>query len=674
MDITSQVYAVNGPKHESFPISDFKEGLLLNKEPWLSNSAAFRRLDNARIFRGQIVKRKGISFFAEIGDTGGNASVNAVGTTIISGRLYAVYDTTGLKTDRPVANSVQFTADSGTAHANIHATLANMRWVTTIPITGATESCWVWDVIDNHNKVIGVAKLSPVQPPVAQRWRAWVCWADHTDYVVSPLTPTEVSYTPNPETEIVGAYRFSVEDTDHFIVCDPDYVYAYDLTSKFYKIQGFAATGFSGPFTGSNTDYFWFWPVDDYVVMTNNKDPVCRWVPSLADAVSIVEMDTDWVTPGVNELDTCLLVINYKGRLIYFNTVEGSTRYGTRGRWTDAGSPSAWRDPNDFQDAPLYLGNIVSGDLCGDRIFIAFENGWMEFVHRPGDSKQAFEWRPIQSRFGAVSKLSTIADADRLLSRSVTSMQRVDPNGQTYLDIPIPDLVKDFSVRHSDLCAGFRSELERSFYWTYVSISASKPDGILCAVYDENNELSWSQYTMRMNVFSTFDKQGAITWNQLGPNTLNSYAGQSLNSLGAGAIGTSKPIGGQSYGTLYTLGEANTDYYITGIERIAMVLESQKLFPFAGQRAHFGWMDFLLEVSAPVDLKISFYADEKETPYKVKTFTATPSASSAKVYHRISVGRTATFHKFKIETLDDQALAIDALVPWFRPAGRIRKF
>lgn len=673
MSITGRKYQ-SPTKHEAFPIADFSQALFLAREPWRSPENAFRTVQNARAFRGQIVKRGGYSMFAEIGRTSNSAAVIPSSDPTIGGVVYLLYDTQGPQTDRPIAASVRFVADIGTAHANEYAYLANLRWASTIPIVGTVVDGWIWDVVDSSNVVIGVAKLDPTLPAAVQRFQAWIDWTSHTNYVVAPAGTTVFEYTPNPETEIVGLFRFTTKGNDYFIACDPDYVYLYDLTARYYKDQGFAATGFAGPFTGSNTDYFWYQQVDDYVVMTNNVDPVCKWDPALPTADSVKEMPTDWVTPGTNELDTARIVVMFRGRLIYINTVENTTRYNTRMRWTAAGTATGWRSPSDYSDAPKDLGDAIDAKFIGERCFVAFEKGWMEIVRRPGDDQLAFEWAPVISRFGAVSSFATVRDNERLISRSDTTMQSIDPNGQTYIDVQIPDLLLSLSTRYRAYCTAIRSELDRSLLWTTVSRAAAKPDGALVAVYDEENKLSWSQYVFPFNYFSTFDKQDAKTWNQLGPSTWNYYAGQTWNQLGAGSQGTESLIGGQSRGTIYQFDSRINDNNISSPQTISVVLETEKLMPIPGRRSHFGWLDIFADVQDACPFRISFYADEDVAPYFVRDVTITPASAAGKAYARVSVQRSAMLHRFKIESLDDTPFAFDAFVPWFRDGGRVRPF
>ena len=674
MRIDAQNFAATGQGHQPFPVADFKQGLFFAKEPWMSPQNAFRAMENAHVFRGQVKKRSGLTPFAELAV--GTALVRVARTSVAA--PYVHYRTTGGATDRPIEESVSFDDISGAGGIKIYAQLANRRWSLVNPETSAALPCWLWDVVDSTDItiIIGYAFLDPaLSTSTANRWKARLNWSLHSLYH-SGGTGGYVDYWPNTESEVVGLLKFkSKANSEYMIAADADYVYRYSTSDKFYKMQGFGAAGFAGPFTGSSTDYFHFCQVDDYVLMTNNVDPVCKWDPTLVAADSVLEVPSDWTTPGSNALLTCLLVVRFAGRICYLNVNEVTTgRHTTRLRYTSAGSNTAFDGPGCYTDAPLDLGAIVTAAFIGERLFVGFDLGWMELVRRPGDSVAPFEWRPFISRFGAVSKLSTIPDSERLLSRSTTSMQSVDPNGQLYLDLDIPDLLLDFSADLAGLSVGARVELDRSFWWTYVKAEGTRPDGVLCATYDEKNQLSWSLYSIRTNVFSNVNSPDDLTWSSFGAKTWNELSNISFNIARGGVKGLNQMLGGYKSGMVYVFDATAIDHYITGPETITMHLDSQKWIPFPGQKSHFGWLDIFAEITTTTTFRLSFYGDEQTGPYLTTDFTMALTAGSEKAYTRIPVGRTAQIHRVEMTSLDDNAFALDAFVPWFRPAGRVRGF
>ncbi len=60
----------------------------------------------------------------------------------------------------------------------------------------------------------------------------------------------------------------------------------------------------------------------------NNKDQI-RQYNGTTESVFVVDIDG-----GGNDVDTCLILLVHKERLILFSTVEGA-RYPQRARWAD---------------------------------------------------------------------------------------------------------------------------------------------------------------------------------------------------------------------------------------------------------------------------------------------------------------------------------------------------
>lgn len=658
--------------HQPFPVAEFSEGLMLDREPWLSPRNAFRQVDNARIFRGELKKRNGSSYFSEVGieDPTPVAAWQRV-------NAYDYYEPSPntLKVV-PVSASFQHLNGAGaTIAAEVNTTKAPIwresvgslgRWGASLPGFGV----WEWEIVETGTSTrLGWLYWKSDESIPCEMAIDWSLHSGHVD--TSVLADGTVSYWYNPGDEVVGLNRYRDATGDYSIACDPDYLYKYDTSAGFYKQQGFDAGASIAAFTGTDEDYFWFWPLDDRLVLTNNVDPPCFWDPTDPAATSVDEMPTDWNTPGTNEIDSCRLFVHFRGRGLYINVTESGTDHPTRCRYTDAGALSM--QASGWVDAPRELGEAITAQFIGERLFVGFETGWMELV-ATGDSVAPFEWRPFISRFGAVSKLSTIQDNERLLSRSKTTLQAIDPNGQYYLDPEIPDLVQGYSADKTELCVGFRNEDQRAHWWTVVDSTSERPENILCATYDEKGNLAWSEYDMRFNVFSYFDSENTPSWNGLGPKTWNDYTGVTWNSARIGIAGFTQAIGGSDSGLIQMFDTALVDFRPDGPASIAFDVTSQRWSPYPGQKAHWGWLDIYATATQAATLTLYFYGDTKSAAHTTKTVTLTPSGASAKVYRRVRVDHASTFHKMRLVSSDDVALSISALVPWFRPAGRLRQF
>jgi len=669
MNVSDVIQAGRGP-HEPFPIADFTDGLRLEKEPWLSPRNAFRKMENARVFRGQIQKRDGYKRFAELS----SETTDQFEFAALDFAPNYYYTSNGTLSDltRIVLESISFRSDNGSAGAPYitASVLPNTeRWVE------ATDDYWLYDVVDDTNptNLIGTMEYRPNHATLLGR--ALVTWADHDGYTDEPTDTGEIIFRTNAETEVVGLTRLSIPSGDYSLAMDQDRVYEFDTTNSYYAPQG-KATSYSAYFTGDDEDYFWTWNLDTYLVFTNGVDPVHLWDPALAENSSVVEMTTDWAGGG-NELLTSRLVLRFKGRLLYLHVKEAASgdTFPNRVRWTTAGDFQSWDGPLAYADAPAELGQIVTAEFIGERLFVGFEKGWME-LENTGESVNAFKWRPFISRFGAVSKLSTIKDNERLLSRSKTAMQALDPNGQYYLDNAIPDLVQDFGPDNTALCVGIRNEDKRSFWWTYAKSGDTRPNDILCATYDEENRVSWAQFSnMPFNVFSEFNSEQAVTWNSLGPKTWDEYSNISWDSARSGAAGFDQVIAGGKRGMIYQFDTSNVDSVAdVGSVSIKMVMESQRLAPYPSQRAHFGWVDVYADAVSGATLTFLFYVDSDSAAYKTIDIDLTPGASGSKVHRRVNVDRVGAFHSMRIESVSNRKIALDAIVPYFRAAGRIREF
>jgi hypothetical protein len=667
--------------HEAYPIADYVDGMKLDKEPWLSPRNAFRVLDDGRVFRGRLEKRTGFTRFAELAQDDSDLSVFAAFITANQFFYFHAADDTQI-----IPESATFRSDNGTAGApfiNAHVDASSEQWTGTVeagdfqdtfPVTFATNS-WFYDVVDSSDPtiVLGVfVRASFPSAPVAGSYARFF-WNLHSGYVGDPTDNGEMFYRRTSQEDVMGLHRLRVGAGNFAVAFDTGRCYEYDATLGFYQPQGKGGV-YTDYMTADNTNYVWSWATDTDLIFTNGVDEVFKWSPTDAEASSVTEIGTAW-DGGGNELDTALIVLQWRNRLVYLNTTESATVFNTRARWTAAGTTESFDSPAPFADAPTSLGAIVTAAFIGDRLFVGFEDGWMEFVST-GDTNAPFAWEPYISRFGSVAKLSTIQDNERLLTRSQTTMQGLDYNGQFYIDQNIPDFMQNVGPDSTELSAAVRNEEQRSFWWLYTSVGATRPEFILNATYDENNELSWSRYTnMLFNVFSNFTSDSTPTWNSMGPSTWNDFTGTTWNSASTGATDFIEIIGGGERGMVYRFDTSTTDGLVYSTQRnITLIAETERLTPFPGQRAHLGWVDVYADGSTGATLQIFFYSDSSTASYRTVEIDLTPNSGQSKIYKRVSVGKVASWHRMKFESTSDRAVKIDAIIPWMRPAGRLRTF
>ena len=653
---------------QPFPIADFTEGLMVAREPWISPKNAFRTMTNARVFRGRLEKRTGVSRFAETtGDSSDRTFTtvspgNNASTHIFNNLIEGTFPDFG---ERIIPESITLSAPLGAAAALIYAEMDmnTLEW-------RESTSQWTYSIVDQGGStVLGTVLFDPTG---GAPYNFAMDWSVHPSYDSPRVGQLTIDYRVAANDPVMGLHRFTDTSGDFSIALDTNRVYSYNAGNGYYAPQG-KSTSYAAYFTGDNEDYWWVWDFDDWPVFTNGVDAPVRWDPTAATNSSVIEMETDWNGAG-QELDTCKFLVRFGGRCIYFNTTESGTRYPTRARWTAAGSFTTWNSPNDWADAPVELGEAVSCEFIGDRLFVAFENGWFE-LRLTGDVNAPFEWVPAISRFGAVSVNSLIKDNERLLHRSETSMQAIDPNGQYYMDVEIPDLVLGYNPGETQQCVAIRNEAQRAFWWTAAKELDERPGHILVATYTEDTEVSWSEYTRAYNAFADFESNQTPTWNSLGPLTWNQLSGFTWNNAQVGRPGFVQTLAGGDDGVVYIFNANSIDnMYIEGPQNIPMEVVSQELAPFPGQRAVMTWIDVYAEAGSGAELSLSFFADHQPAAYKSITIDLTPTLSSTKVYRRVPIGRSAQYHRIKITNNDNVTVKIDALVPFFRPAGRVVEF
>ena len=664
--------------HEPFPIADYTEGILLPREPWLSPSNAFVEVNNGLVYRGRLTERYGFKPFAELcvdtADIGPEPEIGGI-PILDPGFIKRFSYMATITTDVCVAESVWARSDNGVAGPPYIE--VEVDWNTGfryyVQDGSAFQDSWTYDVVNTGGSTVCGILIVSNDITLGRYFELRVHWSEHPDYAFDPTTvPPEVTngyggemfYRTRSAEDVVGLTAYKPTNGDFSLAADPTSLYVYDAAVGYYALQGGVAA-----FTGDERDYFWFWPFDDYLLLTNGVDPVTRWTPTAAAGSSLSVQPTTGLSFTIN---TALIVLRFQGRAVYLNTTEAATVYPRRARFSAPSAYDVFDSDLDFLDAPAELGDIVTAEFIGERLFVGFSEEWAELEYT-GDSNQPFRWRPFISRFGAVSKLSTIKDNARLLSRSKTTMQALDPNGQMYFDQEVPDYVKNFSAKDVELCSGFRNENQRSFWWTYTGPNDTRPNNVLNATYDEQGNVAWSRHDMRFNVFSTFDSQQTPSWDDLGPLTWNDYNAVTWNDARIGIEGFTEAIAGGEFGTVYKMGVSNVDEYAVAADGfVNFNFKTQRLTPYPTQKAHFGWLD--IYANAGGMLTMEFFADTASSPHKTVMVDLTSEGEGAKVIRRIPIGRTATFHTIKGSSTAGNAVIIDALVPWFRPAGRMRGF
>jgi len=224
-------------------------------------------------------------------------------------------------------------------------------------------------------------------------------------------------------------------------------------------------------------------------------------------------INTNVYFSGNNYVQTALIIISFKNRLLLLNTVElingVSTEFKSRLRYSGVGSPlyaSSWQQ--DFPgngseiDAPTSEA-IVSAQFIKDRLIVFFENSTYEIAYT-GNQVLPFVWQKINTELGASSTFSEVPFDKVVLGISNVGIHACNGTGVERIDNKIPQLAFDISTQESgaNRVAGIRDFFTEMVYWTYPSSGRSDnfyyPNKVL--VYNYVND-AWS---INDDSFTTF--------------------------------------------------------------------------------------------------------------------------------------------------------------------------
>jgi hypothetical protein len=145
-------------------------------------------------------------------------------------------------------------------------------------------------------------------------------------------------------------------------------------------------------------------------------------------------------------------------------------------------------------------------------------------------------------------------------------------------------------------------------------------------------------------------------------------------------------LAGDQNGIEYQLGDGNsiTDEDGTVIPCLFEVI-TKDFNPYveAGQLARFGHVDLLVSANENTTFRVQFYVDNlidtNFDTYYQETVVTLPGNGQSKVWKRIYTGALGKCHTMRIyqneedfiEGDENQPVRIHAIVPYFKPAGRI---
>ncbi len=700
-----------------FPIIDMKTGKYLRRDPWLSPSDAFETLRDCRIRRGVLEKRRGYALFGQvlaISTTTLNPTLQTNSVTGIFNHLSGTTenllagDQNRLNqhvSSRPVNKALSAVADLGGSPNRVRFTTSSAHGLTADEIgtiTGDTD--WngtyrIENVSDTtHFDIEHAASDTVVDSGTAVSQEAFT---DLTENKIR-FNSTNQNWTPSVGSVIKGGTSGATATVatggilvDYGTIAGADgfgtlifdrgtvtgtFQVGEDLqnNANAAKIVGQAiAANSDEAFTGDNTNFFFTenWDHDgssDTTYVTNNKNPIQIYNGTHLRQLSI-DIGTEAARAGVNDVNSCLLVIVFKERVIIFSTNENGTDFFQRARWSTIKDPFSWPTAN-FKDAPT-SDLIKSVDFLGDELYVWFESSVWRFVWT-GDSANPFEWERVSGTQGSVAQMSLATQDDRQFAIGATRIQLSNGRDVVAADSLIPDFTLTWNQDSLPYSNSLLLDEEKHILMSYASDGAGSgdsdqpddgnvyPDRAVVLNYEDEN---FATYNLPIHTLGVSNVESDLTWDDI----TDAWADIDFSwSAGQAKSGFPVTLMGNHLGKIFQLNSTGSD----DGSKIEFEAIGVRMNPYTklGHKAKLGYIDFLVDVDPNATFDVLSYINTDTTEFQTKTITCTAvRGSDVKVWKRVYVMAVANFHRIE---LTNDAISnrprFHAIIPYFQDVGR----
>lgn len=486
---------------QPLPIKAFTTGLQTNLKSNIIPDDAFQVMNNAYIENAQVKRRLGPSL---VGRLRRAFTGQALGNTTAATTTLNIFTVLGI-TD----------ANRQLAPGSLSITIAAPNAATftdngdgTFTVTGAGVVANSW--VDYKTGDISLS-VSPYGGAAA-------------------ITANYAYYPSNP---VMGIFQREVTgiNKEETIVFDTTYAYKFDNS-----IQNFVELVSGTTWSGANNDFFWATNYrgasgsDRLFFATNGLE-------NSASASPIRYFDgSAWNTflPALSatvNLYQARFIIPYYGRLLFFNTYEGTAaeklantvpNFFNRCTYSQIGNPleaDAFRrdtfGKGGFVDCPVTQ-EIMGVGFFKNTLIVRMEHStWM--LRYVGEYGLPFIWEQIDASMGAESYFSSIPLDSGVISIGDKGITIATPSSVDRIDEKIKNLVFNISNSNNgpERVVGAREYRRQILYWCYTDgqTGATFPNRVLVYNYFENN---WSVFRDNVTYFGLFQNPTGITWDSTG--------------------------------------------------------------------------------------------------------------------------------------------------------------
>jgi hypothetical protein len=370
---------------------------------------------------------------------------------------------------------------------------------------------------------------------------------------------TAVQYFPGLPVMGIRTRDLANSANDQTVFFDQDYAYTFNGTTQAFQEFIPGTTWNAGGQSVAGTDFFWstnYWVSDGISPFASAPGTKLFWVtngsggeagggdpPRITDGATWV----DFTSGTWNKIDATNFLWNYlcnlpfRGRMVTFNTYEGTTAAGAqhfsnRIRWSTIGNPfvpfaagppaaGSWRSDirgqGGFLDIPISE-DIVSVGFVRDNLIIYCERSTWQLRYT-GRSIAPFQIERVNSENGAESTFASVQFDTSLVTIGDKGIIECDSYQAKLIDIKIPDFVWNFNSTNNGVARvqGARDFFQRIAYWTipyvpfYGNIGATNwifPTARL--IYNYEND-SWAIFNDSLTALGSFQLSTSPTWLQI---------------------------------------------------------------------------------------------------------------------------------------------------------------
>lgn len=470
-------------------IANYATGLEKRLQPWLLPDDAQEELYDGYVYRGVLGKRDGYNYFA----TGGLPGPLPYRESRIVSTLSAIP-----AVEVPDGIIVTFTLAGTGPIARGSVTVNGSN-----PVVVGTD-----DGLGLIGSITGAGIVSGTVD--------YTTGAISVTFLVPPVIASTVTFTYSfmPDNPVMMVANFwTSSNIRELIVASTVYINRYNSTLNI--LEDITAT----PYTGNSHQFFtWtnYAAADDSprLLFANNKDVIQQY--DGANVTNYVYSMTSSVAPfnPVATL-TCLLMADFKDRLLLFRTTEDSVIYPRRirisgtGQFCDDFTTSATGAGFiDIPDNTWIYGIAFNRD---DLIIFTESSTWV--LKYTGNDTTPFVLNKIDESRGSQAPFAAITYLNRTSAASPRGLIMTDGYRVERQDESIPDFsFNEVDGENFDLCFAGSVDADRDHYLIYPPQDQDESKRILTTNYDEDN---YSIYRIPLSCMGTYVTAFDVTWDDL---------------------------------------------------------------------------------------------------------------------------------------------------------------